>query len=164
MNAKEILAAALDEKGMSQAKLAKLVGWPEQSIGQKVNVRESIRANEFFFLMEKLGYEILFINKETGGRLLHGDHRGRRLAGYYDHVKYDTKHARLVASSFYADGINEFGVDGIAQQLYVDEEGRYFVAEYFKDDPERDRIRSIPVAMAEAFIKEYGVNRVISRA
>lgn len=153
VRAKEVLEAALAATGMNQSQLAKLIGTREQSLGQKVNIRESVRANEFFDMLEAMGIETQFVVKETGKMLFKSAHR--RVKGMSDNTLFDTKEASFVATSFYADGVNEFGPDGKAQDMYIDSEGRYFVAEY-TDDPAKDRVKAVPVNMAEAFIKIYG--------
>lgn len=157
MRAKEIFAAALKARGLSQAQVARMSNMPEQSIGQKINVRESIRANEFFDLLEVIGVKAVFFIEETGEVLMKEPQHGRRVVGMSDGVIYDTKEGTLVASSFFADGVNEFGPDGKAQELYVDKEGRYFTAEYFKDETVKGRVRATPSDMATAFISKYGI-------
>ena len=159
MRAKEVFAAALKATGLSQAKLAKMAGMPEQSIGQKINVRESIRADEFFELLDIMGISIVFFVKSTGEALLKESQHGKRVVGMSDGVIYDTKESQIVASSFFADGVNEYGPDGKAQELYVDKEGRYFVAEYSDEEDVKDRVRSVPSNMAEAFLKLYGISK-----
>ena len=134
-----------------------LSGYPEQSIGQKINVRESIKADEFFELLEVMGVDTFFYVRETGAVLMKDMQHGRRVVGMSDGVIYDTKESQLLASSFYSDGKNEYGPDGKAQELYVDRENRYFVAEYSSDENERDRVRSVPSNMASAFIAQYGI-------
>ena len=156
LRAKEVLEAALAATGLTQAKVAQIVGMSEQSLGQKINVRESIKANEFFDLLEAIVIETQFIIKDSGKMLLKTAHR--RVKGMSDGIAFDTKEATCIATSFYADGVNEFGPDGQAQDLYIDHDGRYFVAEY-TIDPENDRVRSVPYRMAEAFINMYGKNK-----
>lgn len=156
LRAKEILAAALKATNLSQAKAAKKIGMPEQSLGQKINVRESVRANELFDILEAIGIGAVFFVKATGELLLTEEERGTRLVGVSDGVVYDTMNATLVSTSFFADGENEFGKDGRAQDLYIDGMGRYFVAEYCNDGSIQSRVRSVPVSMAEAFINMYG--------
>lgn len=156
MRAKEVLAAALKAKKLTQVQVAKIIGMPEQSLGQKVNVRESIKANEFFDLLDAIGIETVFIVKETGEVLMKDVKRRERVVGMSDGVAYDTKESTLVSSSFFADGKSEYGPDGKAQELYVDAEGRYFAAEYSSDVTFKPRVRSVPANMAEAFINQYG--------
>lgn len=152
---KEVFAAALKATGMTQAEVARLIGMPEQSIGQMINIRESIRADLFLQLLEVMGIETLFYRKDTGEVLMKDISRGKRVVGMSDGVVYDTKESKIIASSFFADGENEFGPDGKAQELYIDRQGRYFVAEFSNNEGERDRVRSVPANMATAFINQY---------
>lgn len=157
MRAKEIFAAALKAVGMSQAAVARKVGMPPQSVGQKINTRETITANEFFAILDAMGIGSYFYVKGTGEVLMRDASHGRRVSGFSDGVIYDTKDSTIVASSFFADGKEEYGPDGKAQELYRDRNGRYFVAEYTKDGSMRDRVRAVPDAMAEAFIQKFGI-------
>lgn len=157
MRAKEVFAAALKATNLTQSKVAKLVGMPEQSIGQMVNIRESVRADLFFDLLDAMGIDTLFYVRKTGEVLMKEKQHGRRVVGMSDGVIYDTKESQILASSFYADGENEFGPDGKAQELYVDRQNRYFVAEYSCNEGEKDRVRSVPSNMAAAFINQYGI-------
>lgn len=164
MRAKEVLEAALKATGLSQAQVAKMAGIPEQSLGQKVNIRESVRANEFFELLDVIGIDTIFYVRETGEILMKKPAHGRRVIGMSDGIVFDTKESTLVASSFFADGTNEYGHDGKAQELYTDSEGRYFVAEYSNDKSVKDRVRTVPADMAAAFINLYGINKESSFA
>lgn len=157
MRAKEIFAAALKATGMSQAEVARMTNQPPQSIGQKINVRESVRANEFFDILDAMGIDAFFSVRKTGEILMKEQRHGRHLFGVSDGVAYNTNDAELLASSFYADGTNEFGPDGRAQELYMDRKGRYFTAEYSNNEGERDRVRSVPANVAAAIIKQYGI-------
>ena len=161
MRVKELFAAALKATGMTQAQVAKLAGMPEQSVGQMINVRESVRADLFLELLEVMGIDTLFYVKGTGRVLLKDNKNGRRVVGMSDGIVYDTKESQILASSFFADGKNEYGEDGKAQELYVDRENRYFFAEYSCNEGERDRIRSVPKNVATAFINQYGLNKPV---
>ena len=157
MRAKEVFAAALKEVGMTQKEAANLSGTTELRIGQRINMRETIHADEFFHILDSIGIDTVFYVRKTGALLVKEPKHGKRVTGMSDHVKYDTDAAHLLASSFYADGEHEYGDDGKAQELYVDREGRFFVAEYSCNEDEPDRVRSVPINMAIAFIKQYGL-------
>ena len=158
MRAKEVFASALKATGMNQVQVAKLTGQPEQSIGQKINVRESVRANEFFDILDAMGIDIYFCVRKTGEVLMKDKTKhGRHVVGMSDGVIYNTNTAKILATSFYADGEHEYGPDGKAQELYIDSEGRYFMAEYSNVEGENDRVRSMPANMATAFIKQFGM-------
>ena len=233
MRAKDVFSAALMKTGITQRKLAEVSGYPEQSIGQKINVRETIKAREFFELLgyigvgtkfytankkkgskpyyqisgtqadirelfsktleatgetmedaanlletsvialnekvyvrasikmselftalELLGAEVEFYVEKTNQNLYW--EKEDRVMGMSDGVIYDTRESALLATSFYADGSNEFGEDGKAMELYVDKDNRYFFAEYNLDSDVKPRIKAAPVHVAYAFLQTYG--------
>lgn len=157
MRAKVVFADVIKSLGISQAEAARRAGMDINSLAQKINVRESIRADEFFELLESLGVDVTFTVKGTNTVL---DHKktghGRRVRGMSDGEKYDTKYSEALSNSFYVDGIHEYGEDGLAEELYVDQEGRYFFAEYNRDEPSRDRVRAVRSNIAVAFMEKYG--------
>lgn len=156
MTAKEILAAALDAIGITQATAAKNYGWSAQQLSQRI-VRGSLRTDEFLGLLDSMGVDITFTVRETGEKLKpHISGHGRRVKGVSDGVQYDTEYAEALSNSFYADGVNEYNENGEALELYLDKEGRYFMAEYSNAEGTRDRVRSVPAEMAAAFIEKYG--------
>lgn len=240
---KEVFAAALKASGMTQLRLAQITGFPEQSIGQKINIRESVRVNEFLILLDAMGIDPEFIVRETGETVplkcegiptekeifysvlkplkltkgkaadLIGEDRqlfhvkidirqsirmdafiemlevlgidtifrirstgdvlsrekeyqpkiGFRVKGVSDFIKYDTADSEPLASSFYADGENEYGPDGKALVLYRDTEGRYFAVEYRDDENFKGKVWGLPVHMAEAFAEKYGPLKLVGK-
>ena len=158
MRAKEVFEAAIKAKKMSIADVARILEVNACELGQKINIRESIKANDFFEILDAIGVGVVFFMKDTGAVLLNDGRRTKRVVGVSDGVKYDTGDATLIATSFFADGEHEYGEDGKAQELYVDREGRYFIAEYSSNENERSRVRSVPYNMATAFIKQYGID------
>ena len=98
MRVKEVFAAALKATGMTQAQVAKLAGMPEQSVGQMINVRESVRADLFLELLEVMGIDTLFYVKGTGRVLLKDNKNGRRVVGMSDGIVYDTKESQILAA------------------------------------------------------------------
>lgn len=157
MRVKQIWTAATGKLNLTTAEVARMLNVSAQSLGQKVSVLETIKANDFFRILDTIGIDTCFYVRKTGELLVNEQKHGRRVTGMSDHVIYDTDDAHILASSFYADGEHEFGEDGRAQELYVDREGRYFVAEYSNKEDEPDRVRSAPANMATAFIKQYGL-------
>ena len=156
MTVREVFNTVLPALGITQAEAVAKIGWTPQQMSQK-NKRDSLRASEFFRIMEANGVEILFRIKgeeEFLNVLLSG--HGHRIKGMADHVNYDTAAAGAISNSFYADGINEYDENGEAQELYIDQQGRYFIAEYNIKDPDRERVRAIPASVAVAFIEKYG--------
>lgn len=156
MTAKEIISAALDTIGITQATAAKNYGWSAQQLSQRI-VRGSLRVDEFIGLMDSMGIDITFTVRETGKTIKpHISGHGRRVKGVSDGIQYDTEYAEALANSFYADGVNEYSDSGEAFELYIDRDGRYFMAEYSNAEGGRDRVRSVPAEMAAAFIEKYG--------
>ena len=72
-----------------------------------------------------------------------------------DRVIYDTAASDALANNFYADGKNEYS-DGMAMELYIDQNGRYFFACYSNLEGVKDRILPISASDAATFIRRYG--------
>lgn len=158
MTVREVLNTVLPAVGMNQADAAEKLGWKPQQMSQKL-VRDSLRASELFKLMDAIGVEIVFKLKETGEALnirLVG--HGHRMKGMADRVIYDTAASGALSNSFYADGVNEYDENGEAQELYIDQQGRYFFAEYNAADPGKEKIRATQASVAAAFIEKYGTD------
>ena len=102
------------------------------------------------------GVDVTFTMRKTGEILKpHVSGHGRRLCGNCDKITFDTAAAEAISNSFYEDGVNEFNADGEAAELYVDSEGRYFMAEYHTDTS-KDRLRTVQSSVAAAFVEKYG--------
>lgn len=158
MNTREVLNAVLPAIGKTQADMAYAIGKTPQQLSQRM-VHNTFRSDDLLKAMEKLGIEVLFKVSETGEivKVRNAGH-GRRLKGMADRIRFDTATADAISNSFYADGENEYDDNGEAQELYVDSEGRYFMAEYNANDSTKDRIRSVPASMAAAFIEKFGTD------
>ena len=158
MTVKEIFDAVLPALGKSQAAVATSIGWSPQQLSQKL-VRNSLRACELIDIFDANGIDLSLTIRDSGEPIvIRRSGYGRRLKKMCDRVRFDTQAAEALSNSFYADGENEYDANGEAQELYVDADGRYFIAEYFRDDPSRDKIRSVPAAVATAFIEKYGTD------
>ena len=155
MKAKSVFAEAKKKVGLNQVQIADLAGMPKQSVTQMINVRESVTADVFFKVMDAMGIDVRFRVRKTGELIMADDNRAG-ICGKSDGVFYDKEESEKIASSFYADGENQYGPDGKAQELYVDRCGRYFVVEYSDDKDVNPRVRSVPELMATAFIRQYG--------
>lgn len=154
MTSKEILTAALKAMGKSQAEGARLMGQNPQWLSARL-VRNSLRADEFLNLLDRLGIDVTFTVRETGAEVrerIKG--AGRRVRKMVNRTIYDTAACNALANNFYADGKNEY-TDGRAMELYIDAEGRYFFAEYTKDGA-GDHITVSSPEEAAAFISKYG--------
>lgn len=155
MTSRELMDAALVKTKTTQAGLARQMGWTPQNFNLRLN-RNSIRADEFLAIMDALGVDVTFTMRESGEILKpHVRGHGRRLCGNCDKITFDTAAAEAISNSFYEDGVNEFNADGEAAELYVDSEGRYFMAEYHMDSS-KDRLRTVQSSVAAAFVEKYG--------
>lgn len=154
---KEMFAVILKELDIGLDKAAQETGYEYDSLRYKINIRESIQADEFLELVDALGIDVKFYIKERNQLLTKELAERKRITGMADRVIYDTMEAQLLASSFYADGKNEYGPDGKALELYVDKENRYFAVEYSEDTKDKGKIRSMSSHMAAAVIAKYGI-------
>ena len=154
MTSKEILSAALKAVDKTQAESAGFIGYNAQQLSSRL-VRNSLRADEFLTLLDKIGIDVTFTVRETGAPLKeHIRGAGRRLRKMVNKVIYDTAASDAISNSFYADGVNEYK-DGWAIELYVDAEGRYFFAKY-SEDGSGDHIVTALAEEAATFIGKYG--------
>lgn len=156
MTGKDVVVATSKFLKRSMTKMGERIGWSQGQISQRM-IRDSIRANELFQLLDANGVDVKFFVRSNGEeiRICRRGH-GWHLRGSSDGVRYDTEHADAVANNFFADGVNEFGPDGRALELYKDCEGRYFFAEYTKNEGERSRVKGTPKDVALAFIEKWG--------
>lgn len=156
MTSKEMLVAAIKTAGTSQAKAAQAIGWVPQQLSSRLT-RGSLGADEFLSLLEAIGVDITLKVKATDREVkVHRvEGAGRRVRCSVDRVIYDTQNSDALANNFYADGINEYN-EGKALELYIDNEGRYFFAEYSEWDGVKDRITPVSAEVAASFISKYG--------
>ena len=157
MTSKEAIIAGLKAAGTTQAEAATRLGWSAQQLSGRL-IRNSMRADEFLDFMDAIGIDVTFTVRESGEALkTHIAGAGRRVRAMVDKVKYDTEAASALANNFYADGVNEY-TDGKAMELYVDDEGRYFFAEYTNWEGVKDRITPVSARDAAVFIDKYGTD------
>ena len=155
MSSKDILAMCLKAVDKTQADASALVGWVPQQLSARL-VRNSMRADEFLEILDAIGIDVRFFVKENGKEVRsHVQGEGRRVKCVVDHITYDTEVSDAIANNFYADGKNKYN-DGRARELYVDEEGRYFFAEYCESEESRDRINPVSPLDAAEFTERYG--------
>ena len=156
MTVREVFDSVLPAVGKNHETAVAPLGWTKQKISSKM-VRNSLKAAELLDILEANGIEPLFRVKETGEIItVRIPGHGRRVRGVSDGVKYDTGKSSAISGTFYADGVHEYDDNGEAQELYIDQQGRYFFAEYNRTDPSKDRVRSVPGGVAAAFIEKYG--------
>ena len=153
----DIMKSMIRIEGVRFSIVEKKLGYTVQILEYKTMRRGSIKANEFFDVCRGLGYDVIFYYTENGRILqkMTKREKGPRVKGMADKVIYDTDEATLISSSFWAEG-HEYGEDGKAQDLYIDPQGRYFLAEY-SNDGEKPKIRYISANVRKAFINQYGL-------
>lgn len=155
MTAKEVIEEALRNTGLTQYAAANLIGWQGQQLSQRL-ARGSLRADEMLEILDKMGIDVTFTVRASGKTLTsHIPGAGRRVRGICDKVVYDTSNANALSNSFWSDGENEY-TEGRATELYVDDSGRYFLAEYSNVEGERDKVTVISAELAAVYIEKYG--------
>lgn len=156
MTAKELLNGLLPVLEISQTEAASRIGWGKMKLSSKVT-KDSLRVSEFMDIMDACGVEVVFKKKDTGEQImLRKAGHGHRLKGMADGVIYNTALSTALSNTFFADGVNEYDQNGEAQELYIDQEGRYFIAEYNCKDPKKERVVAASHFVAAAFIEKYG--------
>lgn len=136
MRAQDVLRALSRWRGASVADCAKLVGLSEQSYYQQTRLG-SFRADRMLTAIDALGYDIVFVDRNTGERWKYREPHGT-LKGISEYHKYNTGVSRPLA------------YDG-SQELFVDRKGLYFLADYAKG-----KIKAVTKSEAEAFADKYG--------
>lgn len=195
MRTSKVFNVALKRKGMSQAEVARNLGWSEQLLSQRLNRKRSITVADFFHALDVIGYYprfymggnpeiefkdryrlthfeklriddlfdvldaldilVVFCDKENGEVLREYHHYGRPMRTVIGHKAYDTSNSELIASSFYADGVNMYNDDGYAVELYRNPKGLYFIVEYYRGREDRDRIRIPSTEQMMEIILDY---------
>lgn len=154
MNARDALTAALKSVGRTQKEAAESVGWTSQQITNRL-LHGTLRADSFLEIMDLMGVDVKFVNRQTGREIhLPVDGRGRRVVGMVNSVTYDTAKSDSIANNFLSDG----GADGMAMELYIDRDGRYFFACYSNVEGVKDRIVPVSAGDAAVFIRKYATS------
>jgi len=151
---REVLHAVMKSLGISMYEASRRCGYHEQLLTQKVQQRASIQAEQFLEAMDKLGVECRFFLRGTDIELKE-EQTMEKVVGNSDNIRFSTDKSKLLASSF-GTGEDRYGPDGKAFALYVDREGRYFVAEYNKDPNVPGRVRTVPIHAVRAILAMYG--------
>ena len=158
MTALGILNTAIGRRQKTKADAAEILGIAPQRISYRVT-KDTMKAEELLRLLDALDLEIVLRDRTTGELVEVNDFRkghGRHVRKMADRVTYDTEMSGAIANSFYEDGENEYGALGVAEELYLDRQGRYFIVEYNRDDPSKDRVSPVSANVAKAFIEKYG--------
>lgn len=107
-------------------------------------------------LLEAYNIGVKFYLRETGAELSdRKDGMGMRLRAVDDGEMYDTKKGTLLSASFLPGSEEKFDKWGKAEELYVDNSGRYFLAVYSENG--KTRIRGIQKEAADIFIDMHGL-------
>ena len=122
VTASEKCKKLIERSDMLQKDVAKAMGWTEASMCNKFR-RNSLSAEEFMKIMDILGFEVQIISKDTQEEVrLRKTGVGPRLKMMVNGIKYDT---------FKSDAICHTDENQPCyDEVYRDEEGRYFVAHY----------------------------------
>ena len=118
----EVIKDLISRSSMQQKEVAARMGWTEQAISNKFR-RNSLSAEEYLNMLEILGYELRIVESDTSEEVFtRRKGVGERLKMMVNGVKYDTYKADAICHSDESEDI--------FYELYVDQEGRYFVAQY----------------------------------
>ena len=123
MNATQIVRSLIRDNNVYQSSVAKKLGWTGQALSNKLR-RNMLSADEFFKVIEALGCEIKIIKTETQDEFVAKQRKkgvGLRLRQMVDGVRYDTANA---------DAICHWDDGEIMHELYQNDDGSYFVAQY----------------------------------
>ena len=150
---REVFENAKTVKGISQHKVAMLMDWSAQQLSQRIS-NNTFKADEFFDMMDRMGFNVLFVNRDTGMVLRDVAGVGRGWKGLCNGVTFNKKKAQAIANTFYEDGENMYK-NGEAQELYVDGQGRYFMVNYSEKGADYDKAMLVPSSVAAAFAEMY---------
>lgn len=157
LTAKDVVIAACRAVGCTQSEAAEKIGLNSALLYQRF-IRNSLRADDLFRMLDAIGIDIQMTVRKNGRKVYVGNSSyGRRVRAMDDHVWYDTGRSDALANSFWSDGEHEYGADGKASELYVDSEGRYFLAMYSNIEGEKDKVQGVTADVAAAYIEKYGV-------
>lgn len=155
VSAAEILKEAMEAKGFTQRKFAKAIGNSPQNFNQRLN-KNSFSANEWVQMLRTLGYEVRIVELESGIEFeTRRKGHGRRVKQVVNGVLYDTYKADAICNDFYLDGEQEYK-DGMAFELYVDSEGRFFIARYVEWENGTDSITTVGKEEAKRLYSKFG--------
>ena len=162
VTADDIVKAVLQFRGLRGYEAARKIGWPAQKLSKRLS-HETMKIHELSMILDRLNVDMVFVDRETGEQI-HPKCAGMGdpVTKIVDKVKYSTEKASAVANNFYADGENKYN-DGRALELYSDNTGRYFFAEYCEWDPSKNSIVPVGKENAEEFIRKYGT-RIMKHA
>lgn len=122
MTTADIIKDLLSKSDIQQKELGKFLGVSEVCISNRLR-RNSISSDDFLKILDFLGYEINIVSKKTKEiETIRNKGVGKRIKMMVDGIKYDTAKADAICHSD--------ATDFCFYELYKDDEGRYFVAQY----------------------------------
>lgn len=157
INPTEAIRNLITRKGYSQTEVAEMIGNTKQNLNNKIT-SGSLRTDDWVKILDAIGVDIVFVDRETGAVLSVTDSTykkgyGPPAKGVFDGVKYDTQKADAIANTFFIDGENEY-CNGRAEELYLDKNGRYFMVAY--KEKGKPKITAVSPLIAAAFVEKYG--------
>lgn len=155
MTADDIVKCVLNLRGINGYTVAHEIGWSPQKFSKRLS-NETMKVHELSMILDRLNVDMVFIDRETGERI----HpicagMGEPVSRIVDKVKYSTEKSSALANNFYSDGTNKYN-DGKALELYADNSGRFFFAEYCEWDAAKNVIIPVSKEKADEFIKKHG--------
>ena len=149
------LETLIDYSKSTIEKVGKIIGKPPKKFKERID-DDIFRAREFLQIVEALGFETKYTIKATGEVLsLKAARQGHKVVGVVRGVKYNTLQSRPVSNDFYADGENKYH-NGRASELYITEDGRYFLVDYFSWENVPEHIIPLVEKDALEYIKANG--------
>ena len=68
MNVKDTLSALFKATGKTKKSVAEAMGWTPCQLSQRIG-RETLRADSYIELLDKLGVAVKYVDKETGNEI-----------------------------------------------------------------------------------------------
>ncbi len=148
MTPTEILKDLIKRSPMQQKEVAERMGWSPEGTSNKLR-RGTISADEFAQMLEILGYEMKIVEIDTSAEVTARRRGvGKRLNMLVNGIRYDTYKADAICHS---DESKDMFVE-----LYRDDEGRYYVANYVNWEGGISSISPIGEADALTLMEELG--------
>ena len=147
VTASEQCKKLIERSEMLQKTVAQAMGWTEAGLCNKFR-RNSLSADEFMKILDILGYEMQIVSKDTQEEVkLRKTGIGPRLKMMVNGIKYDT---------YKADAICHTDAEKPSfDEVYRDDEGRYFVAHYVNWDGGISSISPIDKDDVKKLFPEY---------
>lgn len=149
MKASDIVKDALQLRGVLQKELAERVGQDHKYLSKKLTTN-NMKAQELIDLLHELGYEIMLVDRQEGWKTVSVRRRGTgpRVKRMVDGVTFDTAKADALCHTDVEDGRYI--------ELYLDQEGRFFIVHYSLWQKEDASITLCQEDEARHLFDEYG--------